>query len=175
MGVGLQLTVHKLDETNLPGLVRKALDGAGAFKVEHGDCGIGGKHASPGQQLLLMLLIEAHHLSHVAALLVVAAGKKAAFESGHDKIAELSGVQAERVGDQLEFMRYGGVGDEAVVGADRDGEIVLDHAADGVVVDGFEGGYRLQVAGHANFHGDALCRDVLRERFDVGLFVLDQS
>ena len=71
-------------------------------------------------------------LADVGALFVVGAGEEAALETGGDDVAEFARVELELVHGELQFLRHGRVGHEAVVRADGDGEVVVQHLAERV-------------------------------------------
>jgi hypothetical protein len=70
-----------------------------------------------------------------------------------------------------DFRGDGGVGDQAVVGADGDREVVVEHQAQRMPGHGFQVRHGLEVAGEADLDGDALAGDVFGEMQDIGLGV----
>ena len=112
-------------------------------------------------------------LADEVAFFAVGAGEEAAFETGDDDVAEFARGHFEFVDGEAEFVGDGGIGHEAVVGADRDGQFVVEHLAQGMVREVAHAREGLGVAGEADFHGDALAGDVLGKVMDVFLRVGD--
>jgi len=131
-------------------------------------------HGSKSAKVLLgKAVVEFDGAADVGAFFGVGAGKEAALEPGKDEIAELAVGEGEVTGAEQELVGDAGVGDKAVVGADADGEAMVDHELDGVVFQRLELGEGLQVARWADLDGDALVGDVFAELGDVAGFVLD--
>ena len=123
--------------------------------------------------LALEGFVAVDDFSDVGAFDVVVAGEETAFEAGDDDVAEFAPVHVEVLDGDHEFVGDGGVGDESVVGADGDGEVVVEHEAEGMAGEGLHFGKGLEVAGKADLDGDALAGDVFGEVSGVGLGVFD--
>jgi uridine kinase len=112
-------------------------------------------------------------LADEVAFFAVGAGEEAAFETGDDDVAEFAGGHFNFVDGEAQFVGDGGVGHETVVGADGNGQFVVEHLAKrmlGKIAHAREG---LGVAGEADFHGDALAGDVFGEMVNVRHGVVD--
>jgi len=112
-------------------------------------------------------------LADEVAFFAVGAGEEAAFETGDDDVAEFARGHFEFVDGEAQFVGDGGVGHEAVVGADGNGQLVVEHLAQGMVREVAHAREGLGVAREADFHGDALAGDVLGEMVNIRHRVVD--
>ena len=122
---------------------------------------------------LFDFFVKIDHFSDIRAFFDVGAVEEAAFEAIDDDISQLVGGELEVLNGEVDFVGDGGVGDGAVIGADADAEFVVEHTAEAVFAEAFEFGHRLEVAGEADFDGDAAFSDELGELVDVFFTIFD--
>ncbi len=122
--------------------------------------------------------VEVDHLADIRAFVDIGLWEETAFEAVDNDVSELVRVETKVFDGELDFVADACIGDGAVVGAEGDAELGVEHLTEVVIGDAGEFGHGLEVAGQANFDGDAALCDELGEllyiEFAVGdAFVLD--